>query len=274
MKSRMFLVSTILALTTLYQLSVSAQTPGPTTPQPGTGSQKAKPIIPLDPEVATWRPVMSIEEVQFQPPLIKVLVRNRGKVKSKPGDIAQIRIILESISGAYNDKVEHMSFWVTGKPKPQPVGGWLGTGKPLTQQDVDALPPTTKIQQPFEKLIPMPAIAPAQSVWLNIDFTLPDPGSYVAPPKVNPFISGGLAAKGGSPFMIDASKLDECANLAAFFASNIRLTVYSDFRRPSDHYYVKPPEDPPVRMYYQRQIPQAYFNYMDFPPDKYTGKCK
>ena len=294
MKSVILFATSLLALTTLcppFTLGQTTpprpvvrpvpqvnQTPPPTAKNPAGTSvrQDGRPQPTQYPVAATnLRPVMSIEDVQFQPPIIKVLVRNRGKQKNKPGEIAKLYISLRRGNKAKPSEsaYEDMSFWVTGKPEPYTPGLFsFGQGTPLTQQDIDALPPTTKIKQPFKKIIPLPLIAPGESVWVSTDFTLPDPGTYAPSPKGPPI--PGLPTPPNTSW-IDASQMPECYNLAAFFASYIRVEMLVDFRRtPSESTYPWPPVDPPVNYTYGRQLPQSFFNFMNIPPGKYDGKCK
>lgn len=241
--------------------------------QPGPGQAAA---------ATNLRPVMSIEDVKFdQPPMIKVLVMNRGKQKNKPNEFATVRY--ELWAGDKNNVqsigLGQMEFWVTGKPQPH-SGVWFG--KALTQQQVDAMPATTKIRSAFQKVVSIPPLAPGESEWLSVDFTLPDPGTFARPfPPGDPVLAtlykNAYTLPTGDPVgYIDASRIDECINLKAFFASYTRIQISAEFRRvqAGDSYVGQPPVDGPVTPSLGRQLPQAYLKYMNMPANKYTGKCK
>jgi hypothetical protein len=203
---------------------------------------------------------------------------NRGKQKNKSTEFATVTFELWTGDKKNVDSVGigKMVFWVTGKPNPHGAG-WFGQGTALTQQQIDALPATTKILAPFQRTVTIPPLAPGESSWVSTDFTLPDPGTFGGPFPPNawgfPTFYGG--SETAPPAYIDASKISECADLTAFFASYIRLNITAEFRRVlAGESYTSPPVNGPVKSTYGRQLPQVYLNYMNIPANKYTGKCK
>lgn len=218
-------------------------------------------------------PVLSIKTVQ-QPsnqPVIKVLVENLGTKNNNPG--AKIKFQLkEQIKEGSQDTDVDVFFWVPGKPTPHGAGGtWMGqpAGQKvvqLTQQDVDALPPTTKIPQTFQKNLLIPVIAPHESVWLTVDFTLPDPGTYIRPDSTHPSVSKYQGASQPATYVKSLTQSEECSNLTAFYASRPRIAIRIDQK---NWYQVTG-----ARAFYNTQLSPAFFKSVNYvPPNKYVG-CK
>ncbi|MCA1636127.1 MAG: hypothetical protein LC785_16155 [Acidobacteria bacterium] len=235
-------------------------------------SNNNTPIFAFAPPVELAGPVLSIKEVQqpINQPVIKVLVENLGKQKSWPGAKIKFQLRKQVYKNTSQDPNVDVFYWVTGKPAPHNgsnggggwgtkstsavdilLGGKSGPVAPLTQQDIDALPPTTKIPQTFQKSLPIPPLAPGESVWLAVDFSLPDPGTYVAK---------------SATYIKALTESDECSNLTAFFASHPRIDIRIDQKGS--------PSVVGARKHYEEQLSPSYFKFMNIPPGKYDGKCK
>ncbi len=272
MKTMILIVSLVLFGPALLPAAHAfGQSPTPTPlrrPMPTT----VKPSLPAtsaagNNAIANLRPVFSVEDVQFQPPFAKVQVMNRGKIRNKPGETARLNFELMRGSKKELDATgSPMHFWVPGKPKPQVIGGWGY----LTQEAIDKLPATTRIRQAFRRTISIPSISPGEAVWLVVDLTLPDPGTYSPTHKAVVVTSKPYHP----PPYVDASDMNPCSNLTEFFASYIRINVRTEFFRSGEKGQSVPPSDPSVHATYGRQLPQAFFQFMDIPTGKYEGKCK
>lgn len=214
-------------------------------------------------------PLLSIKTVQ-QPanePVIKVLVENLGTQMNSPG--AKLKFQLEESvkQGSVETNVD-VFFWVPGKPTPHGDGTWMGLGPkktPLTQTDIDALPATTKIPQKFEKSLLIPTLAPGASTWLTVDFTLPDPGTYVRPNQTFPGLNP-LIATSRPGYITALTPGDECANLKAFYASHPRLAIRIEQKKS---YSLAGAQSS-----YHGQLSPSFFKFVNYsPPNKYVG-CK